>query len=57
MRGTFKEPSVRPDYVRMGLRAAAAAVLANVAAPLVGLAATTDLGNGKDAKYCTPEGK
>ncbi|MEO5962217.1 MAG: AsmA family protein [Thermomonas sp.] len=56
VRGTFKDPSVRPDYVRMGLRAAAAAVLANVAAPLVGLAATTDLGQGKDAKYCTQEG-
>ncbi len=56
VRGTFKDPDVRPDYVRMGLRAAAAAVLANVAAPLVGLAATTDLGQGKDAKYCTSEG-
>ena len=56
VRGTFKAPSVRPDYVRIGLRAAAAAVLANVAAPLVGLAATTDLGQGKDAKYCTPDG-
>ncbi|MEO6154632.1 MAG: AsmA family protein [Thermomonas sp.] len=56
VRGTFKDPNVRPDYVRMGLRAAAAAVLANVAAPLVGLAATTDLGHGKDAKYCTQKG-
>jgi len=56
VRGTFKNPSVHPDYVRMGLRAAAAAVLANIAAPIAGLAATTDLGKGKDAKYCTQEG-
>ena len=55
VRGTFKDPSVHPDYVRIGLRAAAASVLANVAAPLVGLAATTDLGQGKDATYCTQE--
>ena len=52
VRGTFKEPNVRADYVRIGLRAAAAAVLANIAAPVAGLAATTDLGQGKDAKYC-----
>ncbi len=52
VRGSFKEPNVHPDYVRMGLRAAAAAVLANVAAPVAGLAATTDLGQGKDARYC-----
>ena len=56
VRGTFKDPNVRPDYVRMGLRAAAAAVLANVAAPIAGLAATTDLGQGKDATYCSNEG-
>lgn len=56
VRGSFKEPNVRPDYVRMGLRAVAAAVLANVAAPLAGLAATTDLGQGKDATYCSQEG-
>ena len=52
VRGSFKDPNVHPDYVRMGLRAAAAAVLANVAAPVAGLAATTDLGQGKDAIYC-----
>ena len=55
VRGTFKHPSVHPDYVRMGLRAAAAAVLASIAAPVAGLAATTDLGQAKDAKYCTQE--
>ena len=52
VRGTFKQPSVHPDYVKIGLRAAAAAVLANLAAPVAGLAATTDLGQGKDARYC-----
>jgi uncharacterized protein involved in outer membrane biogenesis len=56
VRGTFKHPSVHPDYVRMGLRAAAAAVLANIAVPIAAFAATTDLGQGKDAKYCTQEG-
>ena len=52
VRGSFKDPNVHPDYVRMGLRATAAAVLANIAAPIAGLAATTDLGQGKDARYC-----
>ncbi len=56
VRGTFKNPNVRPDYVRIGLRAATAAVLASIAAPVAGLAATTDLGKAKDAKYCTPVG-
>ncbi|MES2859544.1 MAG: AsmA family protein [Pseudomonadota bacterium] len=56
VRGTFKDPNVRPDYVRMGLRAAAAAVLASIAAPIAGLAATTDLGTAKDARYCTQAG-
>ena len=49
--GTFRNPELRPDYARIGLRAAAAAVLANVAAPAA-LVATTDLGKGKDAQYC-----
>lgn len=44
MRGTFKQPSFRPDYARMGLRGAAAAALATVAAPAAALIATTDLG-------------
>lgn len=52
--GTFRKPELRPDYARMGLRAAAAAVLANVAAPAAALAATADLGQGKDAQYCAP---
>jgi uncharacterized protein involved in outer membrane biogenesis len=49
--GTFKNPDLRPDYARIGLRAAGAAVLASIAAPAA-LVATTDLGQGKDARYC-----
>lgn len=49
--GTFKQPDLRPDYARIGLRAAGAAVLASIAAPAA-LVATTDLGQGKDARYC-----
>lgn len=44
MRGTLKQPAFRPDYARMGLRGAAAAALATVAAPAAALIATTDLG-------------
>ena len=47
--GSFKNPDLRPDYARMGLRAAAAAVLGSAAAPAA-LVATTDLGQGKDAE-------
>lgn len=49
--GSFKKPDLRPDYARIGLRAAAAAVLGGAAAPAA-LAATADLGQGKDATYC-----
>jgi len=49
--GSFKNPDLRPDYARIGLRAAAAAVLAGASAPAA-LFATTDLGEGKDATYC-----
>jgi uncharacterized protein involved in outer membrane biogenesis len=49
--GSFKHPDLRPDYARMGLRAAAAALLGSAAAPAA-LVATTDLGQGKDAEYC-----
>lgn len=49
--GSFRNPQLRPDYARMGLRAAAAAVLGSAAAPAA-LVATTDLGQGKDAEYC-----
>ena len=49
--GSFKNPDLRPDYARIGLRAAAAAVLGGAAAPAA-LVATADLGQGKDATYC-----
>lgn len=43
VRGTFKQPSVKPDYARMGLRGAAAVALGTIAAPAA-LLATTQLG-------------
>ena len=52
--GSFKKPDLRPDYTRIGLRAAAAAVLGGAAAPAA-LVATADLGQGKDATYCGNE--
>lgn len=52
--GTFKQPDLRPDYARIGLRAAAIAVLGSAAAPAA-LVASTDLGQGKDATYCGNE--
>lgn len=52
--GSFKHPDLRPDYARIGLRAAAAAVLGGAAAPAA-LVATADLGQGKDATYCGDE--
>lgn len=52
--GSFKHPNLRPDYARMGLRAAAAAVLGSAALPAA-LVATADLGQGKDAEYCGNE--
>lgn len=44
VRGTFKQPSFKPDYMRMGLRGAAAVALGTVAAPAAALVATADLG-------------
>jgi len=52
--GSFKHPDLRPDYARIGLRAAAATVLGAAAAPAA-LVATADLGQGKDATYCGNE--
>ncbi|HSD15944.1 MAG TPA: AsmA family protein [Thermomonas sp.] len=49
--GSFKHPDLRPDYARIGLRAAAAALLGGATAPAA-LFATTDLGQAKDAAYC-----
>jgi uncharacterized protein involved in outer membrane biogenesis len=46
--GTFKNPRVKPDYARIGLRGAAALALGAIAPPAA-LLATTELGGGKDA--------
>ncbi|GAB6196655.1 AsmA family protein [Lysobacter xanthus] len=46
--GTFKQPSFHPDMKRVGLRAALAVALANIAPPAA-LLATLELGGGKDA--------
>lgn len=47
--GTFKQPSVRPDYARVGLRAAIALVLGSIAPPAA-LLATLELGPGEDSQ-------
>ncbi len=46
--GTFKDPSFRPDFKRLGLRGAIAVALGSIAPPAA-LLATIDLGGGKDA--------
>lgn len=46
--GTFKHPSAKPDYARLGLRGAAAVALGTIAPPAA-LLATIELGPGKDA--------
>ncbi|WP_407909924.1 AsmA family protein [Lysobacter claricitrinus] len=46
--GTFKQPHFRPDMARVGLRAALAITLGNIAPPAA-LLATLELGGGKDA--------
>ncbi|MGY0505278.1 AsmA family protein [Luteimonas sp. e5] len=50
--GSFTQPRIRPDYARMGLRAAAAVALGSAAAPAAALAATSDLGSAKGKRYC-----
>jgi uncharacterized protein involved in outer membrane biogenesis len=47
--GTFKDPSFRPDVKRVGLRAALAITLGNIAPPAA-LLATLELGPGDDAR-------
>ena len=47
--GTFKQPSFKPDYARVGLRGAIALVLGSIAPPAA-LLATIELGPGKDAQ-------
>lgn len=52
--GTFKDPDIRPDYKRVGLRAALAAALGSATAPAAALVATADPGNAKAKRYCGP---
>ena len=47
--GTFKSPQIRPDYKRVGLRAAIALVLGTIAPPAA-LLATLELGPGEDSQ-------
>ena len=46
--GTFKDPSFRPDFMRLGLRGAVALALASIAPPAA-LLATLELGPGEDS--------
>ncbi|MEP6908170.1 MAG: AsmA family protein, partial [Pseudoxanthomonas sp.] len=46
--GTFKDPSFRPDFKRLGLRGAVAIALGSIAPPAA-LLATIELGPGKDS--------
>ena len=46
--GTFKDPSFRPDFKRLGLRGALALALGSIAPPAA-LLATLELGPGKDS--------
>lgn len=46
--GSFRDPSFRPDLARVGLRAALALALANIAPPAA-LLATFEPGPGRDS--------
>ncbi len=46
--GTFKDPSLRPDFARLGLRGALALALGSIAPPAA-LLATIELGGGEDS--------
>lgn len=46
--GTFRNPSIRPDFARMGLRGAVALALGSIAPPAA-LLATLELGPGEDS--------
>lgn len=46
--GTFKDPSFRPDFKRLGLRGAIALTLGSIAPPAA-LLATIELGGGEDS--------
>jgi uncharacterized protein involved in outer membrane biogenesis len=47
--GTFKDPSFRPDFKRLGLRGATALALGSIAPPAA-LLATIEVGPGEDSK-------
>jgi len=47
--GSFADPSIRPDFKRLGLRGAVALTLATIAPP-AGLLATLELGPGENAE-------
>ncbi|WP_368561731.1 AsmA family protein [Pseudoxanthomonas sp. UTMC 1351] len=47
--GTFKDPSFRPDFKRLGLRGATALALGSIAPPAA-LLATLELGPGEDSR-------
>ncbi len=55
--GTFKDPTLRPDYKRVGLRAAAAVALGTIFPPAAALAAMTSPGGGKDSNCGGRSGK
>lgn len=46
--GTFKDPSFRPDFKRLGLRGATALALGSIAPPAA-LLATIEVGPGEDS--------
>ncbi len=46
--GTLRDPSIRPDYKRVGLRAVAAAAIGVIAAPVAALAATVQRGREQE---------
>jgi uncharacterized protein involved in outer membrane biogenesis len=55
--GTLRDPSIHPNYKRVGLRAAAAAAIGIVAAPIAALAATVQRGREQEiqcGKYGGP---
>lgn len=52
--GTLRRPALRPDYRKVGLRAAAAAALGAVAAPVAALVATVQRGRGR-GDACAPD--
>jgi uncharacterized protein involved in outer membrane biogenesis len=48
--GTLRNPAIRPDYKRVGMRAAAAVVIGIVAAPIAALAATVQGGRQQEVQ-------